>query len=106
MAAAVVPLTETEPYQDIDGKACRRFAAGLLERCLRDALMDFNRTSNVHAWLAAPTASFLLGSFASFWTWTRDRLREQIEKHIEKPTPELIEKLFAVPLGSIKKRGV
>ena len=52
MAAAVVPLTEPEPYQDIDGKACRRFAAAFLERCIRDALMDFNRTSNVHAWLA------------------------------------------------------
>ena len=82
-------MAATTPFgEDMD--AARRFATGFLERCIRDALLDFNPKSNVRAWLAGADCVFPFRLVCEFLEMDETCLRQQIEKLIMKPTRQQV----------------
>ena len=90
----MLPLDGPGLYEDHDGAACKRFAVGFLERCLRDLLLDFDKKSDAREWLAGADCLFPFRLVCEFLDVDETRMRQQIEKLSEKPTRQLNHRRF------------
>ena len=101
MATTTIQFSE---FHDDGVDACKRFACGVLGRALRDLLADFDNKSGAREWLNGRDCAFPFWLVCKILDVHEDRLREQIKRQIERPTPELLSTLFAVPVGRVKQR--
>ena len=95
-------MAATAPFGD-DMAAARRFAAGFLERCIRDAFLDSTRRSSVIEWLNGHDCVFPFSLVCTILGVDENRLRRQIERQLQNPSRELMSTLFAVPQSIVER---